>query len=92
MDGEDGLAQLRAEKADLVIADVQMPRMDGFELLEAIKKDRNLTQIPVIVLTSLGRREDCERGLKLGAEAYIVKKKFDQEELLAAIRQILGSP
>ncbi len=92
VDGEDGLAQLRAEKADLVIADVQMPRMDGFELLEAIKKDRNLTQIPVIVLTSLGRREDCERGLKLGAEAYIVKKKFDQEELLAAIRQILGSP
>ncbi len=89
VDGVEALAQLRAEKVDLVISDVQMPRMDGFELLEAIKKDRNLTQIPVIVVTSLERREDRERGLKLGADAYIVKRKFDQEDLLAAIRQIL---
>ena len=89
VDGVEALAQLRAEKADLVISDVQMPRMDGFELLEAIKKDRNLTQIPVIVVTSLERREDRERGLNLGADAYIVKRKFDQEDLLATIRQIL---
>ena len=89
VDGMEALAQLRAEKVDLVISDVQMPRMDGFELLEAIKKDRDLAQIPVIVVTSLERREDRERGLSLGADAYIVKKKFDQEELLAAIRQIL---
>jgi two-component system chemotaxis sensor kinase CheA len=89
VDGLEALAQLRAEKADLVISDVQMPRMDGFQLLEAIKKDRNLCQIPVIVVTSLERREDQERGLSLGADAYIVKRKFDQQELLAAIRQIL---
>ena len=89
VDGLEALAQLRTEKADLVISDVQMPRMDGFELLEAIKKDRTLNQIPVIVVTSLERREDQERGLSLGADAYIVKKKFDQGELLATIRQIL---
>jgi two-component system, chemotaxis family, sensor kinase CheA len=80
---------LRAEKADLVITDIQMPRMDGFELLDAMKKDQNLGRIPVIVVTSLERREDQERGLALGADAYIVKRKFDQPELLAAIRQIL---
>ena len=89
MDGLEALALLRAEKADLVIADIQMPRMDGFELLAALKKDQNLNQIPVIVVTSLERPEDQERGLSLGADAYIVKRKFDQGELLAAIRQIL---
>ena len=89
VDGVEALAQLRLEKADLVISDVQMPRMDGFELLEAIRRHRNLSLIPVIVVTSLESREDQERGLKLGADAYIVKRKFDQEDLLAAIRQIL---
>jgi two-component system chemotaxis sensor kinase CheA len=63
--------------------------MDGFELLEAIKKDPKLNQIPVIVVTSLERREDQERGMALGAGAYIVKRKFDQAELLSTIRQIL---
>ena len=89
VDGMEALAQLRVEKADLVISDVQMPRMDGFELLEAMKKDPNLNRIPVIVVTSLERQEDQERGLALGADAYIVKQKFDQAELLATIRQIL---
>jgi two-component system chemotaxis sensor kinase CheA len=89
VDGMEAMAQLRAEKADLVITDVQMPRMDGLALLETLKKDENLSRIPVIMVTSLERREDQERGLSLGADAYIVKRKFDQAELLAAIRQIL---
>ena len=89
VDGVEALDQLRAEKVDLVIFDVQMPRMDGFELLEAIKKDMTLSSIPVIVVTSLERREDQARGLSMGADAYIVKNKFDQEELLTTIRQIL---
>ena len=89
VDGMEALDLLRAEKADLVIADIQMPRLDGFGLLAALKKDQNLNQIPVIVVTSLESPEDQERGLALGADAYIVKRKFDQEELLAAIRQIL---
>jgi two-component system chemotaxis sensor kinase CheA len=92
VDGMDALAALHAQKADLVIADVQMPRLDGFGLLEAMKADAALGRIPVIVVTSLERREDQERGLRLGADAYIVKRKFDQGELLAAIRQILGAP
>jgi len=89
VDGLEALAHLRAEKADLVITDIQMPGMDGFALLETMKKDHNLDRIPVIVVTSMERREDQERGLALGADAYIVKRKFDQGELLAAIRQIL---
>jgi two-component system chemotaxis sensor kinase CheA len=89
VDGLDALAKLRAEKAGLVITDVQMPRLDGFGLLEAIKADATLRQIPVIVVSSLDQRSDQQRGLELGADAYIVKRKFDQQELLAVIRQIL---
>jgi two-component system chemotaxis sensor kinase CheA len=89
VDGLEALTRLRTEQPDLVITDIQMPRLDGFGLLEAMKNDSNLHRIPVIVVTSLDRREDQKRGLELGADAYIVKRKFDQQELLAAIRQIL---
>ena len=89
VDGVEALVQLRSEKVDLVITDVQMPRMDGFALLAEMKKDHRLAQIPVIVVTSMDKREDQERGLALGAEAYIVKRKFDHQDLLNTIRQIL---
>lgn len=89
VDGMEALELLRNEKSDLVIADIEMPRLDGFGLIEAMKKDRNLQKIPVIVVSSVERQEDQERGLALGADAYIVKRKFDQEELLSAIRQII---
>ncbi len=89
VDGVEALAKLRAELVDLVITDVEMPRMDGFELIEEMKKDPRLARLPVIVVTSLAKREDQERGLALGADAYIVKRKFDHQDLLETIRQIL---
>jgi two-component system chemotaxis sensor kinase CheA len=89
VDGVDALTRLREERADLVIADIEMPRLNGFGLIGAMKKDPELEKIPVIIVSSVERREDQERGLALGADAYIVKRRFDQEELLAAIRQIL---
>ena len=89
MDGVEALTQLRTEMPDLVITDIQMPRMDGFTLLEEMKKDEHLAQVPVIVVTSMEKREDQERGLALGADAYIVKRKFDHQDLLDTIRQIL---
>ncbi len=89
VDGVEALERLRAEHVDLVIADVAMPRMDGFELLQRIRKDRQMAEIPVIIVTSLEEREDQERGLSLGADAYIVKRKFNQRELLDTVRQVL---
>ncbi len=89
VDGAEALDRLRAEVLDLVVADIQMPRMDGFTLLEEMKRDRRLSQIPVILVTSMERSEDQERGLALGADAYIVKRKFDQRELLDTIEQML---
>jgi two-component system chemotaxis sensor kinase CheA len=89
VDGIEALDRLRDGPADLVITDIQMPRMDGFQLLEEMKRDQRLARLPVIVVTSRERREDQERGLALGADAYVVKKKFDHEELLATIRQMI---
>lgn len=88
-DGIEALAKLRADHVDLVISDIQMPRLDGFGLLQAIKSDQALKKLPVILVTSLEAREDRERGLSLGADAYVVKRKFDQKELLETIGQIL---
>jgi two-component system chemotaxis sensor kinase CheA len=63
--------------------------MDGFQLLENIRKDASLEKLPVIVVSSMESREDQERGLALGANAFIVKRKFDQRELIRAVRRIL---
>jgi two-component system chemotaxis sensor kinase CheA len=89
VDGLEALELLRVEKADLIITDIQMPRMDGFGLVAALKADPALKGIPVIIISSLEKAEDQERGLLLGADAYVVKRKFDQTELLDAIRQMI---
>ena len=89
VDGVEALEMLAVETADLIITDIQMPRMDGFGLVEALKADAKLKSIPVIIVSSLERAEDQERGLVLGADAYVVKRKFDQMELLETIRQII---
>jgi two-component system, chemotaxis family, sensor kinase CheA len=91
VDGIDALNVLRSGEAmvDLVIADVEMPRMDGFGLLQAIKTDPRIAATPVILMTSRADPEDVRRGLDLGAGAYITKQKFDQRELLATIGQLL---
>ncbi|MDP1875764.1 response regulator [Phenylobacterium sp.] len=91
VDGVDALNTLRSSDAliDLVVADIEMPRMDGFSLLQAIKADAGLARLPVVLMTSRNDDADIRRGLDLGAEAYITKQKFDQRELLATIGRIL---
>ncbi|MBO1074196.1 hybrid sensor histidine kinase/response regulator [Roseomonas marmotae] len=91
VDGLEALNLLRSGDAlvDLVVADVEMPRMDGYALLQAIKTDPRLAPLPVILMTSRASPEDVRRGLDLGAGAYIAKQKFDQRELLATIGQML---
>ncbi|WP_309088916.1 response regulator [Phenylobacterium sp.] len=91
VDGLDALHILRSGEAviDLVVADIEMPRMDGFSLLQAIKADASLADLPVILMTSRNDPTDVRRGMDLGAEAYITKQKFDQRELLATIGRVL---
>jgi two-component system chemotaxis sensor kinase CheA len=89
VDGIEAFEKVKAEKPSLVISDIEMPRMSGFELLEAIQADEETRDIPVIIVTSLGKAEDQAKGLALGAAAYIMKHKFDQHGLLEAIDRVL---
>jgi len=90
IDGVDALSRLAGDAFDLVISDIEMPHMNGFELLENLKQHDRFSSIPVVLVTSRDQIEDRSRGLELGADAYIVKRNFDHEELLMTIRQIVG--
>ncbi|WP_159714095.1 response regulator [Geminicoccus flavidas] len=92
VDGQDALDSLRREPVDLVISDVEMPRMDGFGLLQALKADADLSAIPVIMLTSRDARDQVQRGLELGADAYVTKQSFEQRTLLETICQFVDPP
>jgi two-component system chemotaxis sensor kinase CheA len=89
IDGLEGLSKLRSEEIDLVISDVQMPRMDGLALLQEMKRDERFARLPVILVTSMNHVDDQERGLALGADAYLVKQRFDHQTLLETIKQLL---
>mgnify|MGYP005845499699 FL=1 len=88
-DGQEALDLVRHTRCDLIISDIEMPRMDGFKLTELVKGDEELRQVPLILVTSLDSPADRERGIMVGADAYIPKSSFDQGELLEAIGQLL---
>lgn len=89
IDGEEALAVLAETACDLIVADIDMPRMDGLELTHRVKQDERYRELPVIVVTSLDTPEYKARGIEVGADAYIVKSTFDQDNLLEAIRQLI---
>jgi two-component system chemotaxis sensor kinase CheA len=89
VDGMDALTRLKTEPFDLVVSDVDMPRMNGFELTAKIRADRKLGELPVVLVTALGSQQDREYGIEVGANAYIVKSDFDQSNLLEIIRRFL---
>jgi two-component system chemotaxis sensor kinase CheA len=89
VDGEDALLQLHEKRFDIVISDVQMPRLDGFSLTERIKSDDRFKEIPVILVTALQTEADKRRGIEAGADAYITKATFDQKHLLDIIRRFI---
>ncbi|EGJ49780.1 hybrid sensor histidine kinase/response regulator [Desulfocurvibacter africanus] len=88
VDGQEALVRLRGELPDVVVSDVQMPRMDGLELTRRIREDKVLAALPVILVTSLDSPADRERGVDAGANAYIVKSSFDQGNLLETVRRL----
>ncbi|MEI6415219.1 MAG: response regulator, partial [Pseudomonadota bacterium] len=89
VDGLDALTRLKTEPFDLVVSDVDMPRMNGFELTSRIRADQNLRDLPVVLCTALGSQKDREYGVEVGANAYLVKSDFDQGNLLEIIRRLL---
>ena len=89
VDGVDAFTTLRTEDFDLVVSDVDMPRMSGFDLTAKIRADKKLSELPVVLVTALESRQDRERGIDVGASAYIIKSSFDQSNLLEVIRRLI---
>ncbi|MBN2414463.1 hybrid sensor histidine kinase/response regulator [bacterium] len=89
VDGMDAYTALKEEAFDLVVSDVEMPRMSGFELTAKIRSDEKYAELPVILVTGLETKEDRERGIDAGANAYIVKRGFDQSNLLEVIQRLI---
>jgi two-component system, chemotaxis family, sensor histidine kinase and response regulator WspE len=90
VDGMDGWNAVRTGHFDLVVTDIDMPRMDGIELVTLINKDPNLKSLPVMVVSYKDRDEDRQRGLEAGAAYYLTKGSFHDETLLQAVVDLIG--
>lgn len=89
VDGSEAWTALKNQDFDLVVSDVQMPRMTGLELTSRIRNDKKLSELPVVLVTSLESREDREAGVDVGANAYIIKSSFDQGNLLEVVERLV---
>lgn len=89
VDGVDAFTVLKTEDFDSVVSDIDMPRMNGFDLTAKVRSDKKLADLPVVLVTALESREDRERGIDVGANAYIVKSSFDQSNLLETIKRLI---
>lgn len=90
VDGEEALRLARAERPDLILLDLIMPKIQGFEVLRELKQDPATAPIPVVVLSNLGQERDMEQALKLGAHAYFVKAHLSLQALVERVQELLG--
>jgi len=89
-DGEQGLARIRGDRPDLVVLDIMMPKLDGFEVCRAVRADPSLAGVRILMLSAKGRAAEIAKGLSLGADAYI-PKPFSTRELVAKVKELLGT-
>jgi DNA-binding response OmpR family regulator len=89
IDGEEGIKKTKEENPDLILLDLILPGIDGFEVLSQIKNDPTVSLIPVIILSNLGQKEDIDRGLALGASDYLIKAHFTPGEIIEKIKSVL---
>jgi chemotaxis protein histidine kinase CheA len=90
VDGLDGAGRLAGDPVDLVVSDVEMPGMDGYQLTRTIRQTRGWEQVPVVIMTSRGSEDDQRAGMDAGASAYLLKTEFDQKQLVETVRRLLG--
>jgi DNA-binding response OmpR family regulator len=91
VDGEKGLKMAKEVKPDLILLDIILPKMDGCEVLKAIKQDKTIEKIPVILLTNLSQKDEVKKGLDLGATDYLIKAHFMPSEVVKKIKQTIDS-
>jgi two-component system chemotaxis sensor kinase CheA len=90
VNGEDAWQTLMRDGADALVADVEMPRMDGFTLCRRVRSSERFRELPIVLVTGLDSAADRARGLEAGADVYIAKSGFDQASLLEAVSQLIG--
>lgn len=88
-EGEQGLMLAKQQLPDLILLDIVLPKMDGFLVLEELKRDPETRSIPVILLTNLGQKKDIERGIALGASDYLIKAHFMPSEVIEKIKKVI---
>jgi len=89
-DGIEGLAMAKNRQYDMIVTDVDMPRMDGFTLVEHLRREADSEHTPIVIVTSREKEEDKRRGIEVGADAYILKSGFDQSNLIETIESLIG--
>lgn len=89
-DGEQGMRLVLEQKPNIVLLDLILPKRSGFEVLEAMKKDPNTKNIPVIVLTNLEGAAEIDRAVALGADSFLVKANYEIGEIVNKVRQVIG--
>ena len=87
--GETGLVEVKKKKPDIILLDVLMPKMDGFAVLEKLRADEETRNIPVILLTNLGQKDDVDKGLEMGAVGYLIKAHFKPSEVVDKVKEVL---
>jgi len=89
VDGEEGLKKMKKKTPELLLLDIVLPNLNGWEILRDIKKDDKLSNLKVVILSNLGEKEEIEKGLKLGAVRYLVKAHYTPSEVVEEIKKIL---
>ena len=88
--GEDGLSAAKKKLPAIILLDILLPKMDGFRVLKKLKAEAATKDIPVILLTNLGQKDDVDKGLELGAADYLIKAHFKPSETVAKVKKVLG--
>ncbi len=87
--GEEVLAKVKEKKPELVILDIVLPQVDGWEILQQIKQDPELKNTKVVILSNLGQKEEVEKGIESGAEKYLIKAHFTPSQVVEEIKKII---
>lgn len=88
-DGQIGLEKAKAGNYDLLLLDIMLPKIDGLQILKAVKESHDLSKIPVVMLTNLGRESIIKEGFTLGADGYIIKSEYTPDQVVAEVRKFL---
>lgn len=91
LDGQEAMKKLQEKLPDLLLLDIVLPNMDGWEILRKIKKDDNLKKLKVVILSNLGQKSEVEKGLTLGANKYLIKAHYTPSQVVAEIKTMLNS-